>query len=175
MRYGHKVGTPMELLDKFLDLLNEEIHLYESLLSTFQKEKQAVIESNLEALNESVKEKENLFLKIRILEEQRMAFLERLSDTLEQPARSLTLTTLSRLLEDPYAARIRNCQSSFLSLAQSIQEINLSNKALLHHSLNLVRSSLNLLNDLIPANPVYYPSGKMHPGDQSGRVLSGEV
>jgi flagellar biosynthesis/type III secretory pathway chaperone len=165
----------MELLDKFINLLNEEIRLYDSLLSIFQQEKKAVVESNLTALNESTKAKENVFLKIRILEEQRTAFLERMSNSLEQPARSLTLTALSRLLEDPYASRIRDCQSRFLSLAQSIQEINANNKALLHHSLNLVRSSLNLLNDLIPANPIYYPSGKMHTNDQIGRVLSGKV
>lgn len=165
----------MELLDKFLDLLNEEIRLYESLLLTFQKEKKAVVDSNLKELDESGKAKENLFLKIRILEEQRLTFVERLSQKLGQPAQSLTLTELSRLLEDPYATRIRNCQSSFLSLAQSIQEINLSNKALLHHSLDLVRGSLSLLNDLIPSNSIYYPSGKMHPSDQSGRVLSGKV
>jgi flagellar biosynthesis/type III secretory pathway chaperone len=165
----------MELLDKFLNLLNEEIRLYESLLSTFQKEKKAVIDSNLKELNASGKAKENLFLKIRILEEQRLVFLESLSKLLGQPAQTLTLTVLSHQLEDPYATRIRNCQSSFLSLAQSIQEINLSNNALLHHSLNLVRGSLSLLKGLIPSHPIYYPSGKMHPSDQNGRVLSGKV
>ena len=43
----------MELLDKFLELLNEEIRLYESLLLTFQKEKKAVVDANLEELNEN--------------------------------------------------------------------------------------------------------------------------
>jgi flagellar biosynthesis/type III secretory pathway chaperone len=165
----------MELLNKFLGLLNEEIGLYESLLVTLQKEKKSVVDSNLKQLNESSKEKENLFLKIRILEEQRLTVLERLAKKLGEPVHSLTLTELSHLLKDPYATRIKNCQSSFLSLAQSIQEINLSNRALLHHSLDLVRGSLSLLNDLIPSNPIYYRSGKIHTSDQGGRVLSGKI
>jgi len=165
----------MELLDKFLGLLNEEIGLYESLLMTLQKEKKSVVDSNLKQLNESSKEKENLFLKIRILEEQRLTILGSLGQKLGKPAHTLTLTELSRLLEDPYATRIRNCQSSFLSLAQSIKEINLSNQTLLHHSLDLVRGSLSLLNDLIPSNPIYYRSGKIHTSDQGGRVLSGKI
>ena len=165
----------MELLDKFLGLLNEEIGIYESLLMTLQKEKKSVIASNLKQLNESSKEKENQFLKIRILEEQRLTVLEKLAQKLGKPDQLLTLTELSHLLDDPYATRIRNCQSSFLSLAQSIQEINLSNRALLHHSLDLVRGSLSLLNDLIPSNPIYYRSGKIHTSDQAGRVLSGKI
>jgi len=134
------------LLTKFLGLLDEEIDLYGSLLSILQKEKNAVVDSSLEKLIESSKEKENLFLKIRILEEQRPVILE-----------------------------IRNCQSSFVSLVQSIQEINLANKALLNHSLELVRGSLSLLNDLMSSNQIYYRTGKMQLNDQSGKLLSGKI
>ncbi|MDY6986467.1 MAG: flagellar protein FlgN [Thermodesulfobacteriota bacterium] len=163
------------LLGKFLGLLDDEIGLYGTLLLILQKEKRAVVGSNLKDLNESSKEKESLFLKVRILEEQRLTLLERLAQELEQEAQSLTLTKLSQLVAEPYATGIRNRQSSFLSLAQSIQEINLTNKALLDHSLDLVRGSLSLLNDLMPACPFYYRTGKMQPSDQIGKVLSGKV
>ncbi|MDY6986651.1 MAG: flagellar protein FlgN [Thermodesulfobacteriota bacterium] len=163
------------LLGKFLGLLDDEIGLYGTLLLILQREKRAVVGSNLKDLNESNKEKESLFLKIRILDEQRLALLERLAQALQQEAPSLTLTKLSQLVEEPYASGIRNRQSSFLSLAQSIQEINLSNKALLDHSLDFVRGSLSLLNDLMPSCPFYYRTGKMQPGDQIGKVLSGKV
>ena len=163
------------LLTKFVGLLDEEIDLYESLLSILQKEKSAVVDSSLEKLIESSKEKENLFLKIRILEEQRPVILERLAQKLGQSTQSLTLTKLSHLVQEPYATRIRNCQSSFVSLVQSIQEINLANKALLNHSLELVRGSLSLLNDLMSSNQIYYRTGKMQLNDQSGKLLSGKI
>ncbi|MDY6949944.1 MAG: flagellar protein FlgN [Thermodesulfobacteriota bacterium] len=163
------------LLGKFLGLLDDEIGLYGTLLLTLQREKRAVVASNLNALSESSKEKESLFLKIRILEEQRLALIGRLAQELAQEAQSLTLTKLAQLVEEPYATGIRNRQSSFLSLAQSIQEINLSNKALLDHSLDVVRGSLSLLHDLMPSCPFYYRTGKMPSGDQIGKLLSGKA
>jgi flagellar biosynthesis/type III secretory pathway chaperone len=163
------------LLGKFLDLLDGEARLYGSLLFNLQKEKRSVVDSNIEKLAESTKEKENLFLKMRILEEQRLVMAEKLSEMLGEPRRALTLTRLCQLVEEPYATRIRDSQSSLLSLAQSIQEINLSNKALLKHSLDLVKGSLNLLNDLLSSCPVYFRTGRMHASQPSGKVFDGKI
>jgi flagellar biosynthesis/type III secretory pathway chaperone len=163
------------LLNELLGLLEGEIDLYGSLLLALQKEKRAVVDSNLDELIETNREKESLFLKIRILEEQRLTILEKLAENLGQLAQNLTLTKLSQLVEEPQSTQLADCHSRFLSLAQSIQEVNLSNKALLNHSLDLVRSSLTLLSDLMPSNPVYYKSGKMQAGDQGGRLVSGKI
>ena len=163
------------LLNDLLGLLEGEIGLYASMLLALQKEKKAIVDSNHEELNETSREKENLFLKIRILEEQRLSVLEKLARNLGQPAQDLTLSKLSQLVQEPQSTQLVDCHSTFLSLAQSIQEINLSNKALLTHSLDLVKGSLSLLSDFLSSNPVYYRTGKMEAGGQSGRLLSGKV
>ena len=163
------------LLNDLLGLLEGEIGLYASMLLALQKEKKAIVDSNHEELNETGREKENLFLKIRILEEQRLSVLEKLARNLGQLAQDLTLSKLSQLVQEPQSTQLVDCHSTFLSLAQSIQEINLSNKALLTHSLDLVKGSLSLLSDLLSSNPVYYRTGKMEVGDQSGRLLSGKI
>ena len=163
------------LLNDLLGLLEGEIGLYASMLLALQKEKKAIVDSNHEELNETSREKENLFLKIRILEEQRLSVLEKLAQNLGQPAQDLTLNKLSQLVQEPQSTQLVGYHSKFLSLAQSIQEINLSNKALLTHSLDLVNGSLSLLSDLLSSSPVYYRTGKMEAGDQSGRLLSGKI
>ena len=163
------------LLNDLLGLLEGEIGLYASMLLALQKEKKAIVDSNHEELNETSREKENLFLKIRILEEQRLSVLEKLARNLGQPAQDLTLNKLSQLVQEPQSTQLVDYHSTFLSLAQSIQEINLSNKALLTHSLDLVNGSLSLLSDLLSSSPVYYRTGKMEVGDQSGRLLSGKI
>ncbi len=163
------------LLNDLLSLLEGEIGLYASMLLALQKEKMAIVDSNHEDLNEASREKENLFLKIRILEEQRLSVLEKLARNLGQPAQDLTLSKLSQLVQEPQSTQLVDCHSKFLSLAQSIQEINLSNKTLLTHSLDLVKGSLSLLGDLLSYNPVYYRTGKMEAVGQSGRLLSGKI
>jgi len=166
----------MELmLNDLLGLLEGEIDLYASMLLALQTEKKAIVDSNPTELNETSREKENLFLKIRILEEQRISLLEKLAQELGQPSQDLTLSKLSQLVQEPQATQLGECHSTFLSLAQSIQEINQSNKTLLTHSLDLLKGSLSLLSDLLSSNPVYYRTGKMEVSDQSGRLLSGKV
>ncbi len=163
------------LLKKLLGLLEEETDLYRSLLSILQKEKKAVVASQLEELNEAGKEKESLILKIRILEEQRLRVQGRLADSLRYDPQDLTLTKLSQLVGEPYSIRLKICYSNLLTLIPSIREINHSNKSLLTHSLELVRGSLTLLNNFAASNAVYHRTGEMKMSGKSGNVLSGEV
>ena len=163
------------LLNNLLIRLKGKIGIYASMLLAKKKKKKAIVDSNHNELIETSREKENLFLKIRILEEQRLSVLEKLAQGLGQTSQDLTLSKLSQLVQEPQSTQLVDCHSTFLSLAQSIQEINLSNKELLTHSLDLVKGSLSLLSDLLSSNPVYYRTGKMEAADQSGRLLSGKI
>jgi flagellar biosynthesis/type III secretory pathway chaperone len=165
-----------ELLKKFLGLLEGETALYRSLLLVLQKEKRAVVDSELDVLNESSKEKENLILKIRILEEQRDHLQRNLADFLGYSnGQALSMSALVQAVEEPYSSRLKSCCSNLLTLTQSIQEVNNSNKFLIMNSLELVRGSLTLLNNLIASNAVYYKTGMIQTGDQSGRLFSGTI
>jgi len=163
-------------LNKLLQVLEGEKDLYRSLLSVLQQEKKAVINSNLNDLNESGKKKENLVLKIRILEEQRITLLKKLCEILELSHHNLTLRTLSDSVGEPYSNRFKEYHSYLLALIQSIQEINHSNRDLMTHSLELIKSSLFFLNNFMGASPVYYRTGKIQNEKQSGgRVLCGRI
>ena len=60
-----------DILNKFCRLLEHEADLYQELLEVIEKEKQAVVATNLAELNEAAKTKDILLLKLRILDEQR--------------------------------------------------------------------------------------------------------
>ena len=163
------------LLNRLFDILEKETGLYELLLIALKNEKKAVVDSRLDKLNEASKEKENLLLKIRILEEQRSTNLMNLAEKLGQSPQDLTLTRLSQLLDEPYSTQMEGFCSKFSALMQSIEEINKNNKALIQHSLELVRGSLTLLNDLVPSSPVYHKTGRIQESSYSGKVLSGTI
>ena len=163
------------LFNKFLCLLDDETGFYRSLLLIVQKENRAVVDLKLKELNEAIKEKKNLLLKIQILEEQRQRMLERVADSIECPFQGLTLSKLSQLIEEPYSTLLNTCHSNLLSITQSIQEVNNSNKSLVMHSLKLVGSSLSLLDNLISPIPVYCRTGKTQINDKGGQVLSSQI
>jgi len=163
------------LLNKFLDILEGEKALYLSLLSVLQLEKKAVIDSKFKELNENSKKKENLILKIRILEEQRVKLLKKLCDLFNYPLQNIDLLILSQLVDEPYSTRLKEYHSNLSALIESIQEINHANKDLITHSLELVKGSLFLLNNLMGSSSVYYRTGKIHNSEQGGIVLSGKI
>lgn len=163
------------LLEKLFGLLEHATELYQSLFAVVQKEKDAVVGLNLQQLNEACKAKENLLLKLRILEEQREQLMDKLAAVLNCEPHDISLIQLSNLVKEPYAGRLRICSTKLLSLIQELQEANRQNKMLLSHSLELVQGSFNLLNNVMAANPVYYRSGDLHKSKQTGKLLSGDV
>lgn len=163
------------LVAKFIGLLEDQKRLYGSLLEVLQAEKAAALCSHLDSLNQAVKEKENVLLKIRILEEQRINMLGQVAEALGLPTVQVTLRHLAQRLDEPFAEQVQACRSSLLSLTQSIQELNNSNRKLFTRSLELIKGSINLLGSLRAPAPVYAPTGKLGTTLASGSVLSGNV
>jgi len=162
-------------LEKLIGLLEEETSLYGYIVSVLQQEKKAIVASELEALNETAKKKESLLLKIRILDEERTKILEKLGGFLGYPSNDMTLRKISQLVEKPHSIRLNNCYSNLLALTQTIQDLNRGNKALIVHSLEIVRDSLSILTNLLPSNPLYYQTGEIKMAEQSGKILSGRI
>ena len=164
-----------DFLNKFCGLLEHETDLYQELLTIMDKEKQAVVGTNLAGLNEAAKVKDNLFLKLRILDEQRHHQLRLLADDFKQPLEGLNLSKLAALVRAPYAKRLTRIQSALANIIAKIQQANERNRALFSHSLDLVKSSMNLLNNMMASTPVYFSTGNLQPSDQTGKILHGEV
>ncbi len=161
------------LIKRLTSLLDEETELLEALLSVLQDENNALSCAKLNKLNETCKEKENLVLKIRILEEQRIHILQEFSEVSGCSPRIITLAGLSGLAEGDDSTRLTGCRSNLLSLAESIRDLNKSNRSLLNYSIGLVRTSLSFLDNFISPNLLYYNNGRLQTIDKSGRVFSG--
>ena len=162
-------------LNELSGLLEQETELYQALLAAIDTEKQAVIAADLEKLNETTKAKENLLLKLRILDEQRSHVLRKLAVLLGQPEDALSLKHLSQMVAPAHASRLKRCRTKLLSLIAKIQAANSQNRALFSHSLELVKGSMNLLNSLMMSSPVYFRTGDLQQHDQTGKILHGEV
>ena len=163
------------LLDQLTQLLNQEAGLYESMAAVIDKEKEAAIRTELNRLIETRKEKENILLKLRIMEDQRTRIVAKMADDLGYLPHDLTLTKISQLVDDPYAKRLKDCNAKLSFLIGRLQEANRNNRQLFEHSLDLLRGSFNLLNDLMEANPVYHRTGNIQNSNSTGRLVYGEI
>ena len=163
------------LLEKLLGLLEHATELYQSLFAVVQQEKDAVVGLNLQQLNQACKAKDNLLLKLRILEEQREQLMDKLASDLNCSPQEISLTQLSQWVEEPYAGRLRERSTDLLSLIQKLQEANQQNKFLLSHSLELIQGSYNLLNNAMAASPVYYRRGDVQNKRPTGKLVCGDI
>jgi flagellar biosynthesis/type III secretory pathway chaperone len=163
------------LLNKLIGLLEHTTELYQSLFAVVQNEKNAVVGLDLQQLNEACKAKDNLLLKLRILEEQRQQIMVRLAAEIGCSSQGLTLTQLSLLVDESYGRRLTSLSRDLLALIQSLQDATQQNKFLMSHSMQLIRGSYNLLNNLMAANPLYYRSGNVKNTDQTGKLVSGAI
>lgn len=163
------------LIKKLIGLLEHTTELYKLLFAVVQNEKNAVVGLDLQKLNEACKAKDNLLLKLRILEEQREQIMVRLAAEIGCSPQGLTLTQLSLLVDESFARRLIDISRELLALIQSLQDATQQNKFLMSHSMQLIQGSYNLLNTLMAANPLYYRSGNMQKTDQTGKLLSGAI
>jgi flagellar biosynthesis/type III secretory pathway chaperone len=172
---GRKNLQMEHLLKKLIGLLEHTTELYQALLAVVQNEKNAVVGLDLQQLNEACKAKDNLLLKLRILEEQREQIMARLAAEIGCSPQGLTLSQLSLLVDESYACRLVALSRDLLALIQSLQSATQQNKFLISHSMQLIQSSYNLLNNLMAADPLYYRSGNVQNTDRTGKLLSSAI
>ena len=79
------------------------------------------------------------------------------------------------MVETPHASRLERCRIKLIALIANIQEANQRNRDLFSHSLELVKGTMNLLNNLMASSPVYFRTGNIQQRDQTGKILHGEV
>jgi len=149
------------LLKELLQLLEDEIKIFRSLLPVFKKEKGAVLTSDLNELNKTLAKKEKLLFNMRSLEKKRTHVMNKLAESLELLPDELTLKTLAQSVKKPYSIRLKNCSIQLLKLTKNIGNANNANKSMFAHSLNFVKGALTLLQNIIAPGQVYHRTGKI--------------
>jgi flagellar biosynthesis/type III secretory pathway chaperone len=160
------------MLTDLSDLLHKELDVHRSLLSLLQKERRIVVDCSTEELIQTNKEKENLVLKIRILEQSREAILRKIADKMGLSADELTLSKLEERLKEPFATQLQTLRSKLSAILQSIREVNQENRVFLQHSVDFVKGSLALIRYLTVSSPTYMASGTLDGERSDGRFVS---
>jgi Trp operon repressor len=126
------------MLNDLCDLLQRECDTYRSLLSLLQKERKIVVDCSIEDLIQTNKEKENLVLKIRILEQSRQALLEKIAEKMGVSPAELNLSNLEKRIKQPFVSTLRTLRSNLSAILQSIHDVNEENRVFLQHSVDFV-------------------------------------
>lgn len=165
-----------ELVDKLIDLLQEEAAVFHALSRILEKEKSALLIADVTLLSEITKQKENEVLKFRHLEEKRETTVKLIAKRLGLNADVVSLPVIAEKMSKAYFKTLMNLSKNLESFFHSIKTMNQNNKKLVEHSLGLVKDSLALLDNLLSSSPVYHQNGRFNqPNRQTGRLIRNTI
>jgi flagellar biosynthesis/type III secretory pathway chaperone len=162
-------------LEQLLGLLKQQSDHYRSMLVFMEHEKNAALSSDLNALNEVGVEKEKILVECQRLEEKRRQLVTDLAKLLGYSGGMLNLKMISQLVAEPYADRFRRTSTEFLTVLSQLQEANQRNKQFFEHSLDLLRSSFNLLSELQTSSTIYYRTGNIRHSKSTGKCVCSDI
>ena len=162
-------------LEQLISLLTQETEIYRSMLDVVDREKDAAVRSDLDALQQSAFEKENLIAEIHQKETLRRQCVLDLAAGLGLSDQDLTLTQIIHGVDEPFAGALRRVSDNFSQVLKKLQTANERNKLIVEHSLTLLRGSFQLLNELLTPSTVYYRTGNLQSLKSTGKCVCSEI
>ena len=95
------------MIHQLLDVIEEESEFYRSMLTVIDKESNAAVRSDLNALTTAGEEKDNILVKLGQIEAQRRRLVKEMTEALGYLAGDVTITKISRLVGEPFAGQLR--------------------------------------------------------------------
>jgi len=163
------------MINQLLHVLDREKEHYRSILTVIDQESKAAVRSDFNALIKSGEEKENILVKLRLIEEERIRLVREMAEALGYPPRDFTITMMSQLVGERFGGRLNQAGTDLSTVLNTVKDANYRNKQLFEHSLELIKGSFNLLSELTRSDMVYYRTGNMQRTYQTGKCVNGEI
>ncbi len=167
--------TKEALFNELTGCLENLVKVYRALLDVVRREKEILVASKLDELNENNKSKDAMLVRIRSLETQRMKcardFAQAVGADVEQPR----LLDIANHCEFEWADRLRNLHSVLDLLVRRVSEVNKQNEELVQAALNNITGAMDAIRDGLRPKPVYGPKGNMAAPSGGPALVSKEV
>ena len=142
------------IIEQLLGVIEEESEIYRSMLTVIEKESSATVRSDLVVLTTAREEKEDILVKLELIEEQRRRMVNEIADALGYPPEDFTITKISQLMGEPFGGRLSQAGAELLTVLNTVKAANHRNKLLFEHSRELLRGSFNILSELTRSGTV---------------------
>lgn len=169
------MSNARELTSNLVNTLEEQIRVYRHLLDCVRKERDILVSSNLDDLNENNRTKEAMLIKIRELETQRLTLATDLCTELGLNAEAPRLLEIARHLDGESADKLRNIHSVLELLLRRVQEFNKHNESLVQSALTHITGAMNAIKGTLADKPTYQKKGEVEGHTAAGQIVSREA
>lgn len=162
--------------EKLVGNLEDITKQYRLLLECVRKEKEFLIQTNIEKLNEINSQKEQLLSHARSLDYLRMTYASNLAQHLGADTNEPRLLELAQKMSGPEGDRLRSIHSTLELLTKRLVELNRENATYAESALKTVNSAMENIKDAVMGQKTYQKKGTYRQGqDKSGHFVSKEA
>ena len=162
-------------LDMLGELLLEQLNLYRQLLDLTQKERETLMASNIETLNDVVSQKTYLSQLLDRIENQRIALMTELAVSFNCRFEDFTLKRLADLIDQSTSKRFIQLRHDLTLVIKKLKGENDTNKRLMSHCIMLMDNSVNILNSMLCHESTYIHTGCFNKTNEAGFIFSGKI
>ncbi len=146
-------------IQNLIDLIREEEEVLSVFLSTLTEQKEFIVQNDIEKFDSTVRREEELILKIKELEEGRMAVVKSIASLAGSKEDELTLTRLIEMNLGEVSDELKALKKTLASLVDKIKRANRVNQYLIKRSLSFIQKNISWFIDDDNLNLIYAPSG----------------
>ncbi|MBK9324069.1 MAG: flagellar protein FlgN [Bdellovibrionaceae bacterium] len=156
--------------------LEELTTLYRHLLDLVRKEKQLLIDADMETLQENNQNKENLLFKVKATDGLRARYAAELATLVHADSEAPRLLDIAKNLGGAEGERLRVIHSALDLLIRRLSTLNKENEDVAQSALKNLGGALNNIKDTLSGKKTYGGKGQVQRGpEQAGHFVSKEI
>lgn len=161
-----------DYFEYLIELLDKEMGTMRLLLSALEAEQKALVENDIQGLDESVETQKALAQRASTQEKARVKIIQQMASILREDYKTLTLRRLIDLADPPLSERLATQRETLLTLQEDLRQTNRQNSVLIKQSMKYVDKTLLILTGGSPMGNRYVKTGK---ADSKSASLQGVV
>jgi len=155
--------------------LEEMTTLYRHLLDLVRKEKQLLIDADMDKLHENNETKENLLYKIKAIDGLRFRYAAELASLVHADHEQPRLLDIAKNLGGPEGDRLRVIHSALDLLIKRLSTLNKENEEVAQSALKNLNGALGNIKDTLSGKKTYGAKGQVQRGpEQAGHFVRKE-
>lgn len=156
---GQSQSNESVFFTDFMECLESLVKVYRSLLEIVRKEKEILVSSKLEDLNENNKAKDAMLVRIRSLENQRMRCSRELAHMVGADVEQPRLLDIAVHCPVVWGDKLRNMHSVLDLLVRRVADVNKQNEELVQAALSNITGAMDAIREELNPKPVYARQG----------------
>lgn len=145
--------------EKLVYNLDEMTKHYRQLLDCIRKEKELLIKSDMQALNDNNLHKEQCLVKIKSLDGLRINYAVEFAQLIGADYREPRLLDMAKRVPDAQADQLRALHATLEMVTKRVTEINRENEVLAKSALKTVNSAMNNIKESLSGQKTYQKKG----------------